>query len=910
MPSRRPYLAFSHWLERNAMSAIGKLRNVFRLVELNAEIDEELAFHLEQRTADLVADGIKPDEAARRARVQFGNPLVLREESHKTRAMAWLEDLWRNLRYGFRLLRKSPGFSLTAILSLGLAIGACTAAFSLLNAVIFRKLPVAQADRLFFPTFPISGVGAQEEADGFSYPMYVALKAATRREADLVLSGYAGPQGIQWGSEVEKVTGQYVSGDAFRVLGVGAELGRVFLPEDDAKPGANSVALLSYAYWESRFGKDPKILGRTFRLDKRTFQVIGVVRKGFNGVEPGNMIDFWMPATMYLPSEALANEGWTWFRILGRLKDGASLEQARQRMQPVFSDFMQRRVSRFSAGVPKSISESTLKTKLTLQPGATGRSGLRRGSQTALWVLGGIVGLVLLIACANVANLLLARGAARSRELALRVAIGAGKRRLIEQVLVEGALLTTGAAVLGLLFALWAGPAIVAMMGSSRDQLRLDLSLGLPGCVFFVVLCALATLFFGLAPALGAARTSPGDVLHSTDGGRTTRRLHSRVLVGVQVLVCTVVLFAACLFLRTFERLLNTNLGFRPENVTIAEIASDPLPRDPAGQIALWSQLKDRVSTIPGVESASLSSWTLMLGSGWSDLVRIPGQPVEGPEVQFLAVSPGFFHTMGMRLVAGRDVAWQDALPRPHAAAVVDEAFVRRYFPGQSPLGRRFEVTEGTGWSPPVEILGVVANGMYRDIRDGMHPTVFVPLDEGAEWSLELRTREGFEGVIPVLRREVSRVHPSLRVNEVYSQSEIVNGRLVRERTMAVLSMFFAGVALLLAAVGLYGVLNYNVVQRTREIGIRLALGSSRADVIRLIVRETVVVTTIALAAGLAVGYGLSRYVSSLLYEVKPSDASSFVGPAVGLLLFAFLAALAPAWRAACVQPMTALRYE
>jgi len=265
---------------------------------------------------------------------------------------------------------------------------------------------------------------------------------------------------------------------------------------------------------------------------------------------------------------------------------------------------------------------------------------------------------------------------------------------------------------------------------------------------------------------------------------------------------------------------------------------------------------------------------------------------------------------MGMRLVAGRDVTWQDALPRPHAAAVVDEAFVRRYFPGQSPLGRRFEVTEGTGWSPPVEILGVVANGMYRDIRDGMHPTVFVPLDEGAEWSLELRTREGFEGVIPVLRREVSRVHPSLRVNEVYSQSEIVNGRLVRERTMAVLSMFFAGVALLLAAVGLYGVLSYNVVQRTRETGIRLALGSSRANVIRLIVRETVVVTTIALAAGLAVGYGLSRYVSSLLYEVKPSDASSFVAPALGLLLFAFLAALAPAWRAARVQPMTALRYE
>ena len=892
------------------MSAIGKLRNVFRPGELNAEIDEELAFHLERRTADLVADGIKPEEAARRARVQFGNPLVLRESSHRALVFDWLEELWRNLRYSSRLLRKSPGFAVTSIISLGLAIGACTAAFSLLNAVVFRKLPVAQADRLFFPTYPISGIGAQEEADSFSYPLYLAMKAATGREADLLLSGYAGSQDLQWGAEVEKATGQYVSGDTFRVLGVSAALGRVFSLHDDEKPGANSVALLSYAYWESRFGKDPKILGRTFRLGKRTFQVIGVVRKGFNGVEPGNMIDFWMPATMYLPSDALANEGWNWFRILGRLKDGASLEQTRQRMQPVLSDSMRRRVSRFSAGVPEIISENTLKTKLTLQPGVTGRSGLRRGSQTALWVLGGIVGLVLLIACANVANLLLARGAARSRELALRVAIGAAKRRLIQQVLVEGSLLTMGAAVLGLLFALWAGPAIVAMMGSSRDQLRLDLSLGLPGYVFFVLLCALATLFFGLAPALSAARTSPGDVLHSTDGGRTTRHLHSRVLVGVQVLVCTVVLFAACLFLRTFERLMNTNLGFRPDNLTIAEIRSDPMPKGLAGQIALWSQLKDRASTIPGVESASLSSWTLMQGNGWSDLVRIPGQPVEGPEVQFLAVSPGFFHTMGMRQVAGRDVTWQDALPKPHAVAVVDEAFARRYFPGQSPLGTRFEVTEGTGWSPPVEILGVVANGMYRDIRDGMQPTVFVPLDEGAEWSLELRTRAGFDGVIPALRREVSRVHPSLRVNDVYSQSEIVDGRLVRERTMAVLSTFFAGVALLLAAVGLYGVLSYNVAQHTREIGIRLALGSSRANVILLIVREAVVVTTIALAAGLAAGYGLSRYVSSLLYEVKPGDIASFVAPALGLLLFVFFAALAPAWRAVRVQPMSALRYE
>lgn len=899
------------------MSSISKLRNVFRPVELNAEIDEELAFHIEERTADLIAEGIEPGEAARRARLQFGNPLVLRETSHQARVICWFENLWRSLNYGFRLLRKSPGFSLTAIVSLGLAIGACTAAFSLLNAVIFRTLPVAHPERLFFATYPSQGPDATQESDSFNYPLYRELKAATSHEADLLLSGYAGPQGIVWGAESETATGQYVSGDTFQVLGVGAVLGRVFSRADDEKPGANAVALLSYDYWVNRLGKDPKVLGRTFRHGKLAFQVIGVVQKGFSGVEPGNIVDYWMPATMYVPTDALSRDGWNWFRILGRLKEGCTLEQARQRMQLVFSEFRKRRLARYSGGIPRSMVDRLLHAKLTLQPGATGRSGLRRGSQTALWVLGGIVGLVLLIACANIANLMLARGASRSRELALRVAIGAGKRRLVEQVLMEGGLLTLGAAMLGLLFALWAGPAIVNMMGSSRDQLRLDLSLDWPCWVFFAALCALATLLIGLVPAMHAGRTAPGDVLHATDGGRATRRVQSRLLVGVQVLVCTVVLFAAGLFLRTFERLLNTNIGFRPENVMIAEVTSDPAPKELSEQIAMWSQLKDRAGAIAGVESASLSSWALMIGNGWGNAIRLPGQASGASEVQFLGISPGFFHTMGMRLVAGRDVTWQDALPKPRSAAVVDEAFVQRYFPSQSPLGQHFEVEDGKDKYGPINILGVVANGMYRDIRDGMQPTVFVPIDEGdsvarniSQWSLELRVKDGVEGVIPELRRVVTSVHPSLKLTDVYSQSEIVNGRLVRERTMAILSTFFAGVALLLAAVGLYGVLSYNVVQRTREIGIRLALGSSRASVIRLIVGEVVVVTSIALGAGLAVGYGLSRYVSSLLYEVKPRDMSSFVLPALGLMTFALFAALAPAWRAARVQPMTALRYE
>ena len=324
---------------------------------------------------------------------------------------------------------------------------------------------------------------------------------------------------------------------------MGAALGRVFSAADDEKPQANAVALLNYDYWVNRLGKDPKVVGRTFRHGKLTFQVIGVVQKGFSGIEPGNIVDYWMPATMYVPTEALANDGWNWFRILGRLKAQSTLEQARQRMQFVFSDSRKRRLAHYSASVPRSVVDRLLNAKLALQPGATGRSGLRRGSQTALWVLGGIVGLVLLIACANIANLMLARGASRSRELALRVAIGAGKRQLVQQVLVEGGLLTLGAAVLGLLFALWAGPSIVEMMGSSRDQLRLDLSLDWQCWVFFAALCAVATLFIGLVPALHAARTAPADVLHATDGGRATRRVQSRMLVGVQVLVCSVVAF-------------------------------------------------------------------------------------------------------------------------------------------------------------------------------------------------------------------------------------------------------------------------------------------------------------------------------------------------------------------------------
>lgn len=893
------------------MPVIHRIKNLFRPVELNAEIDEELAFHLEQRTAALVADGLKPEEAARRARVQFGNPLVLREASHRAHVVDWLEELWRSLRYGCRQLRNSPGFTATAVVSLGLAIGACTAAFSLLNAVIFRKLPVVQADRLFFPTYLETRTsGAPEEVDSFSYPLYRELKTATAHEADVLLSGYTGWEDIQWGSETERAGGQYVSGDTFQVLGVGAALGRVLSPEDDVKPGGSPVAVLSYAYWEGRFGKDPKILGRSFRRGKRTFYVIGVARKGFNGVDPGSMTDFWIPATMYISPRAFSSEGWQWFRILGHLKAGITLEQASQRMRPIFSDFLKRCAAQFSADAPKSVVERYLRTTLTLQPGATGRSALRTEKGTALWVLGGIVGLALLMACANVANLLLAKCASRSHELALRAAIGAGRRRLIQQVLVEGALLTAGAAVLGLLFALWAGPAILAMMGSSDSALRLDLSVDVPGCVFFAVLCALTTLLFGLMPALHAARTSLGDVLHFTDGGRSTRLVQSRILIGVQVLICTLVLFAAGLFLRTFDRLMSTDLGFRPENVMIAEVGSDPAPKEFAARIALWSRVTERADAIPGIESASLSSWPLMRGNTMRNRVRLPGRAPDDVEVQTLPVSPGFFRTIGMRLLSGRDLTWQDALAKPQSGAVVDEAFAHRYFPGQSALGRRFEMEEEKDKYSAVEILGVVSNAVYRDARDGMRPTIFTSLDDGAYWSMELRMREGFDGAIPVLRREVSRVHPSLKVTDVYSQADVVNDRLVRERTLAILSAFFAGLALLLAAIGLYGVLSYDVAQRTREIGIRLALGSSRVQIIRLIAREAAIVTSISLAAGLAVGYGLSRYVSSLLYEVKPGDAASFVAPALGLLLFVLLAALGPAWRAVRVQPMAALRCE
>ena len=893
------------------MSVIRKIRNVFRPAELNGEIDEELAYHLEQRTANLVAEGVKPEEAARRARVKFGNPLVMRESSHRVRVADRLENLWRDLSYGLRLLRKSPGFTATAIVSLGLAIGACTAAYSLLNAVIFRTLPVAHPERLFFAMYLEGGArGAQMEMDSFSYPLYRELKSATAREADLLLSGYSGQLDIQWNSEAEKAGGQYVSGDTFRVLGVGPALGRVFSAADDDKPGAHPVALLSYAYWERRFGKDPKVLGRTFRHQKQTFQVIGVVERGFNGVEPGNMTEFWLPATMYFRSEAFDREDWTVFRMLGRVKEGANLEQAQQRMQPIFADSRKRGLAQFTSDDPSSLVDGFLHAKLKLQSGATGRSDLRRKSEKALWTLAGIVAMVLLIACANVANLLLARGAARKRELALRVAIGAGKRRLVEQVLMEGALLTLGAALLGMLFASWAAPTIVAMMGSSRNPISLDLSIDRSGYGFFIVLCALSTLLFGLVPALHASRTSPSDVLHATDGGHASRRMQSRVLVGVQVLICSVVLFVACLFMRTFERLLATDLGFRPDRVLVAELKSDPVPKELAARTAIWSQLQERASAIPGVESASLSSWALMIGTGWFKLIRLPGQAIDDSWIQFMAVSPDFFRTMGMRLVSGRDLTWQDAVRKHPSVAVVDEAFARRYFPAQSPLGMRFEVEAGEHKYHAVEILGVVANGMYKDVREGMRPTFFVPFHEDDEWSLEVRVKDGVEGVIPELRRAVTSVHPSLKLTDIYPQSEIVNDHLVRERTMAILSTFFAGVALLLAAVGLFGVLSYDVVQRTREIGIRLALGSSRAEVIRLIVWEVVVVTSIALTCGLAVGYGLSRYVSSLLYEVKPGDAMSFVAPALGLLSFALIASLAPAWRAVRIQPMRTLRYE
>lgn len=880
------------------MSLFSRVANVFRLNRLDREIDEEFASHL----AEAEDRGRDPGEAAR----AFGSPLRLREESRDARVFAWLGSLRADAVFGWRQLVKHKITSAAAILSLGLAIGACTGAFRLIEALLLRPLPVAHPEDLY----SVARQGFDETGsrpitiNNWAYPDFALMRDAVRGRASLIAISFTERDDVSYGSDsaIEKANVEYVSGSMFELFGLRPALGRLLTANDDRKPGAHPYAVLSYDYWSSRFGRDPGVVGRTFRFGERVFEIVGVGPERFTGTDTGTLVDVFLPTMMH---PGVVRDDWTWMRIFATIPPGTALEPIRSELDSTSLTFERERASHFT-NFPAGALKKFLAQTVVLEPAAAGVSDMQSNYRTALWTMAVLVGLVLLIACANVANLLTAQAAGRAREMAMRVSIGAGRWRLVQLVLVESAWLAAFSAALGGWFAWWAAPFVVSRISARDNPVHLLLPADWRVIAFGIALTVAVMLLFGLAPAVRASGVQPASALKGGTDPHARRRL-MQVLIAVQVTFCFVVLFAANLFASTFEHLSNRPVGFAADRL-LAVYAVTERPVAPV----FWEQVAGDLRSLPEVESVGISRFPLLGGDAWNGFISVNGGPANGILAYFDAISPGWLDTMKIRLVAGRDFRASDASP---GAAIVNETFVKQFLAGMNPLEQ--SIAKGPA---AYRIVGVVQDTPYRSIHEPTLPVVFVPfltMDSkglpapwrAATFLVRTRTAEPMS-MASVLRREVPRARSEFRVSNVVAQSELVRAQTIRERLLATLALFFAGVALLLGSIGLYGVLDYSVLQRRREIGIRMAIGAPAASIVRGVTSGALVTVAVGVVAGIGAGMALVQYVASLLYEVRSNDPALLVLPLVVVFTAAMVAAAPAAVRAVRIDPARTLRTE
>lgn len=871
-----------------------RIANLIRPDRLSREIDEELESHIEEA----IEQGRDPAEARR----AFGSALRLREESRDFRVPGWMDGLRADAVFGWRQLMKRKATSAAAILSLALAIGACTSAFRLIDALLLRPLPVARPEQLYAVSRQQIGFdGKPQVFDGWAYPAFRQMRAVVKGQAELIAISYSERMDLSWAAdqEMEKAHIQYVSGWMFDSFGLRPALGRLFTENDDLQPGAHAFAVLSHDYWTNHLGQDPKILGHTFRMNNRLYEIAGVAGEGFSGTEPGTLIDIFVPTMMH---GRVRRSDSTWHRTLARLKPGVAIEEVRQKLNATSLAFETDRSKAFT-GMPKESIENYLRQRVTLEPAPAGVSDLQNENRRPLAALCALVTLVLLIACANVANLMAGQAAARAREMALRVSIGAGRWRLVQLVMVESAILGFLAAGIGGFFAWWSAPFVVSKINPPDNPARLLLPADWRVFGFGLALTLGVTLLFGLAPALRASAVKPASALKGGEDPLSRRRLmHS--LIAVQVAFCFVVLFVAGLFAATFGRLAHQPTGFSAERLltldTVTERAQPPF---------LWDQMAEHLRAIPGVETVALAGWPL-LTSNWNSFISINGAPPGPVMTDFLNVSAGWMEAMKIPFIDGRDFRASDAYP---GVAIVNEAFAKQYLNGANPVGKSFEKTGDEGPHTRFQIVGLVRDARYRSIREPAPPVAYVPFSpvSRSEGTFIVRTVSlNPLALASTLRREVARAGPGFRVSNIRTQAEINESQTVRERLLAMLALFFAVVALALAGVGLYGVLDYSVLQRRREIGIRMAIGAQPAGVARLVTVDVFSMVLLGALAGIGLGMISVRYVESLLYQVRASDVAMLALPFLSILAAALLAALPAVIRAVRTDPVAMLRTE
>jgi predicted permease len=855
-----------------------------------------------------------------------------------------MHTLWQDLRYGTRLLRQNYGFTLIAVLSLALGIGANTALFSVVDAVLLKKLPVQEPDRLVFfrsltvRDFSVGGYNGNTETDAatgltsrtsFPYISFTRMREQESALSELFAFGGVGVN-VNIDGQADVASAQAVSGNYFKGLGVGPMLGRLLTGDDD-RAAASPATVISHRFWELRFRSDPAAIGKQVSVNNVSFTIVGVTPPEFSGaMQVGSSPDLSFPLAMEPQVSAgrsrQAGAGQWWLKLMGRLKPGATTEQARAGLEAIFQQSVvehritRQNLARSQGQTPLPSIEPKDYPRFVLDSGSQGEMDVRRRYASQLYLLLGVVGLVLLIACANVANLLLARAASRHKEIAVRLALGASRFRLIRQLLTENVLLAALGATLGIVFALWIKDGLLTVGswgGGGMSALAPQLDLRVLG--FTAGLALLTGILFGLAPALRATRVdlTPSLKESARSSSGVSRSVLSKALVVAQVAMSLVLLVGAGLFVRTLRNLQNVETGFDTQRLLLFSVSPNLIGYQGDRLADLYKRIFERLEAIPGVNAATFSRNALLSGSAsgrgvvFADAEASARRRGENEEIRIHQVRENYLEAMETPLLAGRQLGAQDDVRAPRVA-IVNQNFAQRFFPDESPLGKRF------GFDPrrpaEIEIIGVAKDAKYESLRSEITPTVYLPwlqeLGGVGAMTFEVRTANDPMSVVPAVRQAVREVDANLPLVGIRTQAEQISQSLRTERLFTRLLSFFGMLALVLAAIGLYGVMAYSVAQRVREIGIRMAIGAQTRDVLRLVIGQGMILALVGVGVGLLASFWLTRLMSGLLFGVSTTDPLTFAAIAVLLTLIALLACYLPARRATKVDPLVALRYE
>jgi len=886
-----------------------RLLSHLRRDKTEREMDDEMRFHLEMVTEENLHKGMSAEEARRAARRSFGGVEQMKEACRDVSRLRWVEDVWQDLRYGVRMLLKHPGFTFIAVFTLALGIGANTAIFTLINVVMLKSLPVSRPDELVKLTMNVNA-GPRKGDLCCSQALWEQIRDRQDVFSGVCAYGSTGSADLSTGGEARPISVGLVTGGFFSTLGVRTAVGRTFTDADDQR-GCPAVAVITHAFWQSEFGGSADVVGKSVPINGRPFQIVGVTEPGFFGVEFGYDAPIWAPqcAGVILRGAGGYSGGG---HVIGRLKPGVTLEQSRARLAVLSSAMME------TVPPPPNLPAQAValyrKSVLEVVPFAKGIQFLQGRYSEALFILMAIVGVVLLIACANIANLLLARATARQHEIAVRLALGASRFRLIRQLLTESVLLSLLGAALGVLFASWGSRVLVGFLSNTKS---LDLTPDMTVLAFTLAVGALTGVIFGVAPAWRAVRVDPHAVIKPS--GRTVTEGHSRFSLGkalviAQIALSLVMVTGAGLLLGSWRRLIALDTGFRSEGVLLTDVSTRPAGLAADQRSETYRRILERLRALPGVASASAASRT-----PFSTNANIPIE-VEGytptdsndARVSFSQVSEGYFATLSTPLLAGRDFNRGDVPTLPEVA-IVNEELARKFFGGARALGQYFRVPSGNGVSAPIEIIGIVANTKENSLREESKPIAYFALSQEtrppAGVTFALRTNGSASALRPSVKAAMAEIEPRFSLN-LETLQQRVDATVKVPRTLGMLSGFFGALALLLAAIGLYGIISYSVARRRNEIGVRLALGATRTRIIRMVLGEVGRLVVMGVALGVLLSLALTRLMATFLFGVGPNDPATLVLAALTLAAVAISAAMLPAWRAARLDPMVALRYE